>query len=1072
MNSRLLEPELLERSGLAQARMFALEDAGLLACSPPDEQTLQQASERAVRLLNGSVAFAEWQRAIAAELFLLSQWDTSLAARLAGAAQVLATVPLPGGPSLREVFGRQSAFAIAPLDVASGARFLQVWAVRKGDESGPWSLHPCPLEGAAGFFSGGWHLAAIPPIMGTAPKWPVGPSWKLAAALAQHVVADPGPRHEWVQRLALDWIATGDIAADNIEWVDIKEKRLAAREDTRRRRWLAPSASAQGDDFVLLREELPGRLCAAADLREAWAYFTGGGFIETREAKPWPEEVPVFHAFVSDALGPIVAPLLLQRTERAVFWVSKEKEAFFGAIEEFVRIARDAGLVAKDLTLERIPVRAASFEEAETCLVSVLDLVASSQSVQFNITGGNLPLRLALAELARSNPNLRLIYRPESEESTNHYLGLHFPYRLPRTRRLEPRDHRADTLINLRLGPLTKQWELTTRDAFVRWCEENLPQIAAACQGMDRPDLVANKDRNHEYPSMTTSHLFSFAAKSLQAYIMRGGKLRDMVGATSLIDKLADAQRLTELLEDTFGIPQERFEILQAAAGGARIKFLEEEDARSVHRAWPLWCRAWAPDLEMVQDLRLLTAPFIEVSYAASAALERERNFTFARLPEPGPWVQRAPRTGEPAVSKDTDLDELIDEATRRKRDERDALKKASELPSAIKAFGFDSVKEIPTDFEKVSGDERAYLAVIHADGNKLGQMFIDVVQALKEKPLAVDDAAIDLMRHLSSNVVAEGTREAVRKTMKKLRMYVLAQRESDNAQRAAVGKPSKPEEAWPFAPIVLAGDDVTLVCRADLGISFAEEFLGAFRAEMADRLHKMQGEAFWTKLPPHVRKTVPSGLSAGAGIVFCSNHYPFSLAYELCESLAKQAKDAAKKKGDAVPPSALSFVRITGASAPTEFDDLAEGILHGADGTLLTGCPYYVDSTRVPQLKDLRAVATVARSRKESDASGDEHRAGLPSSTLRELLHLQQTDPASVEGAVQRMLDVASDKGDRAKDFIAAWTQLTGHSAEADPPDWHHLRFFDAARSPLLDVLTLHAVKCAPELKLTPSTP
>ncbi|MEI7773210.1 MAG: hypothetical protein WCK17_00400 [Verrucomicrobiota bacterium] len=569
----------------------------------------------------------------------------------------------------------------------------------------------------------------------------------------------------------------------------------------------------------------------------------------------------------------------------------------------------------------------------------------------------------------------------------------------------------------------------------------------------------------------TTPFLFTFAAKGLQSYIMRGGKLRDMVGATSLVDKLSDPERLTELLKDTFGIDPQNFKILQAAAGGARIKFDREADAHCVNQAWPLWCRAWAPDLEMVQDVRPMDGSFAAVSHAASEALERARNFVFARLPEAGPWMQRAPRTGEPAVEKDHAADaELIDEATRRKRAEREELRFAKTLPLAITAFGFNAIEEIPRDFEKVSGDERAYLAVIHADGNKLGQMFINVVQALKKEPLTSDLAAIDLLRYLSSEVVAEGTREAVRKTMTKLRAYVVDQQDSENTQRARDGQPFKAEDPWPFAPIVLAGDDVTLVCRADLGISFAEEFLITFKAEMTKRLRKIQGEGFWSQLPEHVKEAVPSGLSAGAGIVFCNSRYPFSLAYELCESLAKQAKDEAKKKAGDVPPSALSFVRITGSSAPTNFHDLVKGgILQGADDTMLTGCPYFVDidDSYQPRLSRLRAAAEAACPSTETADSGNEEPRGLPRSSLRGLLHLQQTDPLSVPAAVTRMVDVA---GSRAEAFKEAWVQLTEHDCKGT--EWNNLRFsslINDKRSPLLDMLTIHAVNCAPSLTPAP---
>jgi hypothetical protein len=490
MISRLLEPELLAPNAFIQARVFALEDSGLLAATPPDAATLVAAGLKADRVLQGGPALTEWRRAVAAELFLLSQWDLRLARELADAT-LLGTQPLPGGPILQEAFGTPAALALAPLDMPAGAPLLQVWVLHPGKASRGCDTLECQLNDAAQWSADGYRLGAVPPFLGSAPKWPEGSSWRLAAALARRALFEPEGREKWIRSLALHWIVTGDVAGEDIGWVQLGGKRRLAAEDAARasrRRWLVPSACSSDDDFILLREHLPGRLCAVATLREAWAYITGGGLIETREARAWPNEQTVFHAFVSDAVGPIVAPLLLQKAERAVFWISEEKAHFFQAIERFVQIARDAGLVAKNLTAEPQSIQAGSLEEAEACLLALPELTGAG-SVLFNITGGNIPMRLALTELARTNRNLRLIYRPERKDGTNHYLELHFPYGLPRTRRLEPRDTRADELINLWLPKLAEGWGYNPVDvhkAFDRWCRENLVRIAEAFSNENR----------------------------------------------------------------------------------------------------------------------------------------------------------------------------------------------------------------------------------------------------------------------------------------------------------------------------------------------------------------------------------------------------------------------------------------------------------------------------------------------------------------------------------------------------------------------------------------------------------
>lgn len=574
---------------------------------------------------------------------------------------------------------------------------------------------------------------------------------------------------------------------------------------------------------------------------------------------------------------------------------------------------------------------------------------------------------------------------------------------------------------------------------------------------------------------MSHAYLFAYAAKSLQSYIMKGGKLRDMVGATSLIDKLSDEKTLRGWLTDgAFRLEDGvDFKIVQAAAGGARIQFLNKDAGEKVAKLWPLWCHAWAPDLEVVQHLEpWANGKYGEVSETVGQAMERARNFPAPRLPETGPFVKRAPRSGGPAFRKDPAAEkEVIDLASHRKRVERDDLKKSGQLPPVATAFGFTEPNQLPNDFEQVSGGERAYLAVVHADGNKLGEMFLRVGKALKETP-ADDSTAIELFRYLSQDVVADGTRTAAERAMAviqdKIRRRVARQREllegktfSDDAKR---DKALEDADAWPFAPIVLAGDDLTIACRADLGLPFAEAFLLAFRAEMGERLKKLEAQDWWrSQVPEVVKDVIPKELSAGAGVVYCSDHYPFSLAYELCESLASQAKRAAKDlvrhDPKATPPSAISFVRITGGSAPTDFDGLEKGVLKGADGTLLTGCPYFIDGEARPHFSDLKAVYEAARRRPRPGDDAGDHKLGLPGSSLRDLVNRQRTDPESVPEAVERMLEVAKEKG-VAPGFEAAWKKLSGHDAHTD---WKDLRFFDAKlkeRSPLLDLVTMLAIR------------
>jgi len=531
-------------------------------------------------------------------------------------------------------------------------------------------------------------------------------------------------------------------------------------------------------------------------------------------------------------------------------------------------------------------------------------------------------------------------------------------------------------------------------------------------------------------------YLFTFAAKSIQEYVLAGGKLRDMVGGTTLIDELASEEMLRTWLKGPFGLDEQDFSVKQAAAGQARILFHNEVAAKRVSTAWPLWCDAWAPGLEVVQDLAELGSSYTEALNTSSSGLAVARQRPSPQLPEAGPMTQRAPRTGRAAVARDKRTGELVDIGLARKRARRDADR--IEGNRIATHFDLDNKIQLPNEFSELVGENKLGMAVIHADGNRLGSMFKRVGKSLRDAD-ADDHLAQQVMNYLSRDVVGSGTEAAVKSAVQKLRKDGLI----DTSKLP-----------WPITPIVLAGDDLTVACRAELGLPFTENFLDAFAHEMEERLGATR-ETSWKNLPDGVKEAIPEGLSAGAGIVFCAPNYPFSLAYELCESLASEAKTAAKAScgPTEIPPSAVSFARVAGGSAPTDVQGLRDSVQKGSDGTVLSGCPYFINTHMKPDLADLNAVVELIA------APGSMR---FPSSKLRDLVTLQRRDAARVPDAVDRMLEIVGEK--RRVGFSCRWKLLCNLGDKNwSESGWKALRFNpDSERdrcSPLLDVLTIAAM-------------
>lgn len=399
-----------------------------------------------------------------------------------------------------------------------------------------------------------------------------------------------------------------------------------------------------------------------------------------------------------------------------------------------------------------------------------------------------------------------------------------------------------------------------------------------------------------------TAHACLFEAKSIQDYILRSGRLRHVVGASELLDALTP--HLLDAVIDALGVDAQALRFSRRA-GGAVYLFTDAAEVRDAFRdLWALAVRQYAPGLEFI----LATAEDAD-DYAAyqkaSKALQGARNRQPPQLPAGTPVTRYAPRTGEPAVKEDKRLGPQ-DAATARFgldrfwRPDRGGLaaRFAPEIPTDAWPHNLEADPDDPEAAFPFWPDNR-YLGLLHADGNGLGAL----LQALSRHVGSDPAAFVPLFSDFSEAVSQATTRAAQRATAE-----VLLPARGD-ARRA--DEPDFPGEGLiPARPIVLGGDDLTILLRADLALPFARAFLTAFEAESRTALAEVKARH------PAVQG-LPEALTAGAGIAFVKSSHPFHLAHELAEGLGKHAKDRAKegvKLGERIPPS-LAFHRVTTAS-------------------------------------------------------------------------------------------------------------------------------------------------------------
>ena len=496
-------------------------------------------------------------------------------------------------------------------------------------------------------------------------------------------------------------------------------------------------------------------------------------------------------------------------------------------------------------------------------------------------------------------------------------------------------------------------------------------------------------------------HVYLFEAKKLQSFIFATGKLRDASGASELLNEIAfetgdDEKTPKDLVQNVLvaaGLAANATPIRRAS--GAMVLVFEGVERKAVASFRTLWRLAvarHAPSIGFVDALASTNDIPPEFGTPGDADLKRLLDYTRhivlpseppvagLNLPLAAPLVRLAGRTGTPPVARDHE--EYVDAATAAKRA---FLRRNVKVLAA--QFSGDNPKvsglEWPTVLDPSDHGENSILmpmserhrvAVLHADGNGVGQIFIDAARELE--PLEMRDLSVKL---------AAATKAA--------------------AQHATVETVAKQAEdgVFPARPIILGGDDLTLVLRSDCALPFTASYLKAFeahtRALFVYLRQKYQGRTSFL---------TGDGLTAKAGLAFVGRKQPFSRAYELCESLATAAKSPDESR--------VSFWRVVSS----QFEQSADQIHARTDaGPIRLWRP----SWSLEELEDLQRLVDAMR----HDAVGRGALRRVP-----ELLTSKSLDEAT--HVYRRALDAAKRESPSVHQDLLAALGLFGLTETSGP--------------------------------------
>jgi hypothetical protein len=370
----------------------------------------------------------------------------------------------------------------------------------------------------------------------------------------------------------------------------------------------------------------------------------------------------------------------------------------------------------------------------------------------------------------------------------------------------------------------------------------------------------------------------------IQSYIFGSNRLKENIGASYLVKQATEGWAFEALRlaapknnVDSSGLVDRKIEtdgldaeILYAGGGNFVALFRYAESAKAFTRTLSKRVLIDAPGLrlDIYQEQFEWTGTGLgEAVGQLLQNMKKERSRKAASSPLMGLGVTvMCQSTALPAVEviRDPDGDErYVSAEVYAKHNAADQANDwlRRELPPGN---GYD----YPLDLDDLgrSIGERSYIAVVHADGNGMGQ----IIRAIGEK--RDNRAYISKMRQFSEKV------KAISKISMMAVIELLRQKTLEGASIPGTRTVSALEFSLdnddnlrlPIRPIVFGGDDTTFVCDGRIGLSLAVEYLRTF-----------EGEARKQEL----------NLSACAGIAIVKSHYPFARAYQLSEELCDEAK-------------------------------------------------------------------------------------------------------------------------------------------------------------------------------------
>ena len=343
-------------------------------------------------------------------------------------------------------------------------------------------------------------------------------------------------------------------------------------------------------------------------------------------------------------------------------------------------------------------------------------------------------------------------------------------------------------------------------------------------------------------------YLYGTSVQGIQNFIFETNKLQEIAGASEIVEQIC-----TEKYKEFIDKDKEKVEVLIAAAGNIKLLAESKDDLVKIVRSFPKAVQEFAPGITISQAVIpcISDKPQKKDFILLEQKLRIQRNKPIKPTEITALGIERSRRTGKSAVLR---KDRVIDRATLAKINSR--------TTNLAKKLSPDNFSKFPKDFSNITKTKNNYswLAVIHADGNSLGKIIMNL-----------EKIGLDL------NTFSQRLNDATIKSAKIAFESIII--------------PAEKNKYFPFSPIIIGGDDLTVICRADLALDFIKKYLLEFEQ--------------------NTEKNIGKKITACAGISFVKEKYPFHYAIHLAEELCGVAKKKSKNIDSENVPASIAFHKI-----------------------------------------------------------------------------------------------------------------------------------------------------------------